>query len=182
MTGFEMRVKKHATTAEAPEIRRRDGANAGDARRSCACGGKRPERIQLVPVPGGDQDRGGCGGSGQAGTASGSQGDGQGWLCTAGSACTRVHTPPRDSRLRDGVRQKAQGVLLLQWCLFSLKNTLKIPPKLDAEPPSLVLANCIYAGIWVLLLKFMHAYLSICLPISIYVYISLSIYIKKTCK
>lgn len=91
-----------------------------------------------------------------------------------GGARTRVHTPPQDSSSWAGAGQKARGVLLLQRCLFSPRNTLKIPLKLHAELPSLVLASRTDAGIRV---KFTHAYLYLYLCASTYVY--LYIYLKN---
>lgn len=118
--GFEMRTRKCVVTVEAPEIGRRDGANAGDAHRSCACGAERPERFQVAPGPGGDQ-----GGPGQAEAALGTG--------------------------RDRAEHKVPRLGLF----FPLRISSKIPLKLDAELPAPALANCIYAGIRVLLLKFM---------------------------
>ena len=87
---------------------------------------------------------------------------GAGGTGRAGCAWPVMHAymfTDRHGTAASGTGQKAQGVLLPSLCLFSPKNTLKIPLKLDAELPALALADCIYAGIRVLLLKFMHAYI-----------------------
>lgn len=104
--------------------------------------------------------------------APGSRWDRQSRLCTASGARTCVHTLLQDSCPQAGAGQKARGVLLLRRCLFSPRNTLKIPLKLDAELPSLVLASCTDAGIRV---KFTHAYLYLCASTYVYLYI----YLKK---